>query len=266
MYKLIAIDMDGTLLNSDRIITDRTKKAISEARKKGKYVVLCSGRPIEGIERFLVELNMNTEDDYVISFNGSLVQHAAKKDVIGKKALKGSDLKFLYEVSKKLCVNIHGFSKEGCITPKMSKYTMLEGELNGIEVKEFDYNNIDNDEDIMKVMMIDEPEILDNVIKNLPKDLYDKYTVVRSMPYFLEFLNKEANKGVGVKMLSDYLNIKREEVICVGDAGNDLHMVEYAGLGVAMENATEDLKKAASYITKSNDNDGVAEVIEKYML
>ena len=115
-------------------------------------------------------------------------------------------------------------------------------------------------------MMIDEPEILQKAIDNLPEDLYEKYTVVRSAPYFLEFLNKEANKGTGVGMLADHLGIKKEEVICVGDAGNDLHMIEYAGLGVAMENATDDVKEKAGYITKSNNEDGVAHVIEKFML
>lgn len=266
MYKLIALDMDGTLLNDEKKITEKTKKTISEARKNGKYVVLCSGRPIEGIDRYLDELNMNTEDDYVISFNGSLVQHAANKKVIGKKTLKGEDLKYLFNISRELGVNIHGFSKEGCITPKISKYTELEGKINGITVKEFDYTKIEDKEDISKVMMIDEPEILQKAIDNLPKDLYEKYTVVRSAPYFLEFLNKDANKGTGVGMLAEHLGIKKEEVICVGDAGNDLHMIEYAGLGVAMKNATDDVKEKASYITKSNNEDGVAHVIETFML
>lgn len=266
MYKLIALDMDGTLLNDEKKITADTKKAIEEARKSGKYVVLCSGRPIEGIERYLDELNMNTEDDYVISFNGAMVQHADTKKAIGRKTLKGKDLKYLYEESKKLGVNIHGFSKNGCITPKMSEYSRLEGKINGIPVHEIDYTTIDDNEDISKVMMIDEPEVLQKAVDNLPEELYNKYTVVRSAPYFLEFLNKEANKGVGVGMLADHLNIKREEVICVGDAGNDLHMIEYAGLGVAMENATEDVKEKASYVTKSNNDDGIAHVIKKFML
>ena len=85
MYKLIALDMDGTLLNDEKKISENTKKAISDARNNGKYVVLCSGRPIEGIDRYLDELHMNTDDDYVISFNGSLVQHAANKKLLARK-------------------------------------------------------------------------------------------------------------------------------------------------------------------------------------
>ena len=108
-----------------------------------------------------------------------------------------------------------------------------------------------------KFMMIDHPEILDECIKKIPKKFYEKYTIVRSMPFFLEFLNPNANKGVG---------IKQDEVICVGDAGNDKHMIEYAGLGVAMGNATDDIKEIANYITRTNDEDGVAHVINKFIL
>ena len=115
-------------------------------------------------------------------------------------------------------------------------------------------------------MMIDEPEILGPAMEKLPKEVYEKYTVVRSTPFFLEFLNKEVNKGVGVELLAKHLGIKREEVMTFGDAGNDLHMIEYAGLGVAMANAFDEVKEAANYITDTNENDGVAKAIEKFIL
>ncbi|MEG0857514.1 MAG: HAD-IIB family hydrolase, partial [Terrisporobacter sp.] len=92
------------------------------------------------------------------------------------------------------------------------------------------------------------------------------YTIVRSTPFFLEFLNPQANKGAGIGLLAHELGIKQDEIICVGDAGNDKHMIEYAGLGVAMGNATEDIKDLADYITLSNDDDGVAHVINKFIL
>jgi Cof subfamily protein (haloacid dehalogenase superfamily) len=118
----------------------------------------------------------------------------------------------------------------------------------------------------IKIMFIDEPEILEKVIDKLPADIYKKYTVVRSAPFYLEFLNLNANKGLGVDALAKKLNIKQSEVICIGDAGNDMHMVEYAGLGVAMENAFPELKEIANYVTLSNENHGVAHVINKFIL
>lgn len=266
MYKLIAIDMDGTLLRVDKTISTITQKAIQKARAKGVKVVLASGRPIEGLVRYLDELDISSHDDYVMSFNGSIVQNVKTKEVISKKILKGSDLAYLYELSKSLGANIHAFSNEGCITPKMNKYSDLEGEINGIPVLKIDYATISSEEDIIKVMMVDEPEILAEVIAKMPAEVYEKYTVVQSAPYFLEFLNKESSKGTAVRELALSLGIAREEVMCIGDAGNDLDMIQFAGLGVAMGNAFDEVKEAADYITKNNEEDGVAHVIEKFIL
>lgn len=267
MYKLIAIDMDGTLLTSDKKISERTKKAIKEARKKGVYVVLASGRPIDGLLKYLEELDLLSDDDYVLSYNGCLVQKSKSREVICDVTIKGEDLSYLYNLSREIGVNIHAFSKErGLITPKNSKYTQYEADQNFITLTEVSHDNIDNNEDIIKIMMIDEPEILEAGIKKLPKELSDKYSMARSAPFFLEFFNKNADKGVGVKLLAEHLNIKREEVITMGDAMNDYPMIKYAGLGVVMKNGSDELKEIADYITDTNDNDGVAKVIEKFVL
>lgn len=266
MYKLIAVDMDGTLLKEDKTISEQTKKAIYKAKQKGVKVVLASGRPIEGLERYLEELDLLSKEDYVLSFNGSVVQNAKTKEIIRKNILKGEDLTYLYNIAKQIQVNIHAFSNEGCITPKMSKYSELEGTINSIPVILMDYANISEDEDIIKIMMVEEPDLLEEAIKKLPQEVYEKYTVVRSAPYFLEFLNKDSSKGVGVSALADYLGIKKEQIICIGDAGNDLDMIQFAGLGVAMGNAFDEVKAAADYITKNNQEDGVAHVIQKFVL
>ena len=104
------------------------------------------------------------------------------------------------------------------------------------------------------------------IIEMIPEEVSNKYTVVRSAPFYLEFLNKAVNKGAGVAALAEKLNIKQEEVICIGDAGNDIHMIEYAGLGVAMGNAFPEVKKVANFITKTNEQDGVAHIINKFIL
>ena len=267
MYKLIALDMDGTLLTSEKKISENTKKALKEAEAKGVKVVLASGRPLSGITRYLEELDLFKGDDYVLSFNGGIVINSKTEEVVTSSLLKGSDLKAIYNISKELDINIHAFSvKEGLITPKMSQYTQHECDINGIEATIKDFNEIENDEDIVKVMMIDPQEKLDKAIEKLPKDLYDKYSVFKSAPFFLEFTNKDVDKGKGLKKLGDYLGIKQKEIIACGDAGNDLSMVKFAGLGVAMENATDDVKQAADYITLSNDKDGIAHVVNKFIL
>ena len=267
MYKLIALDMDGTLLNSEKKITGNTKKALKEAEAKGVKVVLASGRPLSGITKSLEELDLLKGDDYVLSFNGGIVINSKTKEVVTSSLLKGADLKEIYKVSQELDINIHAFSsKRGLITPKMSQYTQHECDINGIDAEIMDFNDIEDDEDIVKVMMIDPQEKLDKAIEKLPKDLYEKYSVFKSAPFFLEFTNKEVDKGKGLKKLGEYLGIKQEEIIACGDAGNDLSMIKYAGLGVAMKNATDDVKNAADYITLSNDEDGIAHVVNKFIL
>ena len=267
MYKLIALDMDGTLLTTDKKVSERTEAAIKAAEGKGVKIVLASGRPLIGINRYLEELELIKGEDYVLSFNGGLVQNTKTEEIVSKVSLKGSDLKYIYEISKQLNINIHAFSaKDGLITPRNSQYTYHEAEINGIDINIKDFNEVDDEEDIIKVMMIDPQEILDPAIERLPKEVYKKYSVFKSAPFFLEFTHKEVDKGLGLKRLGEYLGIKKEEIIACGDAGNDLSMVKYAGLGVAMDNAVSEVKEAADYITASNDEDGIAKVIEKFIL
>jgi len=267
MYKLIALDMDGTLLTTDKKVSERTEAAIKAAEAKGVKIVLASGRPLLGLNRYLEELDLLKGEDYVLSFNGGLVQNTKTGEIVSKVSLKGSDLKYIYEISKNLNINIHAFSaKDGLITPKNSKYTEYEAEINGIDINIKDFNEIEDEEDIIKVMMIDPQEILDPAIEKLPSEIYEKYSVFKSSPFFLEFTHKEVDKGLGLKKLGEFLGIKKEEIIACGDAGNDLSMVKYAGLGVAMDNAVPEVKEAANYITASNDEDGIAKVIEKFIL
>ncbi|MDP4146797.1 MAG: sugar-phosphatase [Bacillota bacterium] len=266
MYKLIALDMDGTLLKEDKTISSKNFKAIQKAKSKGVKVVLATGRPVKGIEKYLKELNLVDDGDFAVAFNGAVVQDTKSGEIIAKNLMTHEDLHYLTDLSKKLNVNIHALTPSECITPKINKYSEVEATMNAIPLHELDFYTLDKNTTIVKIMMIDEEPILTEAINNLPAEVYEKYTVVRSAPYFLEFLNKEVNKGVGVHLLAQNLGIKQEEVICVGDAGNDIHMLEYAGLGVAMGNAFPEIKEIADYVTKSNEEDGVAHVINEFIL
>lgn len=266
MYKLIALDMDGTLLREDKTISKETYRAIQRARAKGVKVVLTTGRPIDGVKRYLNELNLVNDDDYVIAYNGSLVQNAKTKKVIAKTLMSLDDVSYLYKISQELKVNIHALTDHSCIAPKWSTYSQVEADINNISLDFVDFNNLDKSTTVVKVMFIDEPDYLSEVVAKLPKEIYEKYTVLRSAPFFLEFLDKSVNKGAGVSILAKELGIKPEEVICVGDAGNDLDMIKFAGLGVAMGNAFPEVKEIADYITLSNEENGVAHVIDRFVL
>jgi Cof subfamily protein (haloacid dehalogenase superfamily) len=266
MYKLIALDMDGTLLREDKTISKETHKAIQRAKAKGVKVVLTTGRPIDGVKRYLKELDLINENDYAIAYNGALVQNTKTKEVIAQTLMSLEDIDYLYKLSQELKVNIHALTDSSCITPKWSKYSQVEADINDIPLDFVDFNNINKNTTIVKIMFIDEPEHLSHVISKLPLEIYEKYTVLKSTPYFLEFLDKRVNKGAGVGILAEKLGIKTEEIICVGDAGNDLHMIQFAGLGVAMGNAFPEVKEAADYVTLSNEDNGVAHVINKFVL
>ena len=248
-YKLIALDIDGTLLNSSNQITDNVKEAIKKSKEKGVKVVLCTGRPLKGVEDFLEELNLKEEGDYVTTFNGALVQDAYTGKPISHLTLDYNDLCDLYNLSLKIGSRSHFYDTKTVYTFNLdvSDYTILESYLTGAHLNVTTLDKVPKDIGMSKFMMIDHPEILDECIKKIPEEYYEKYTIVRSTPFFLEILNKNAN-------------------ICVGDAGNDKHMIEYAGLGVAMGNATDEIKEIANYVTRTNDEDGVAHVIDKFIL
>ena len=266
MYKLIALDMDGTLLQEDKTISKETFRAIERAKAKGVKVVLATGRPIDGVNRYLNELNLLGEEDYAIAYNGALVQNTKTKEIVAQTLMSLDDVDYLYKLSKDLKVNIHALTDNSCITPKWSKYSQVEADINDIPLEFVDFNTLDKGTTIVKIMFIDEPEYLSEVASKLPPEIYEKYTVLRSAPFFLEFLDKKVNKGYGVELLAKKLGIKPEEVICIGDAGNDVHMIKFAGLGVAMGNAFPEVKNVADYITLSNEEHGVAHVIDKFIL
>ena len=267
-YKLIALDIDGTLINSSLQLTESVKNTIAKAKAEGVKVVLCTGRPLKGVEKFLDELNLKEDGDYAATFNGALVQNTFTESPICHLTLNYENLVDLYNLSLEVGSRSHFYDTKTLYTfnKDVSDYTVVESYLTGAHLNITTIEDISKDISMSKFMMIDHPEILDECIKKIPKSYFEKYTIVRSMPFFLEFLNKEANKGSGIERLAAELGIKQEEVICVGDAENDKHMIEYAGLGVAMGNATSQIKDIADYITLSNDDDGVAHVINKFIL
>ncbi|NLL73678.1 MAG: sugar-phosphatase [Clostridiales bacterium] len=266
MYKLIAIDMDGTLLNDNKEISDKCQKYFEILKKKGIKIVLATGRPLDGVMPYVEQLGLLDEDEYVVTYNGALVQSTVNKKILYNKPLSIDSYRELYTVSKQFGVNIHALTDSSVLTPKKNPYTKIESTINQIPTIEGPVEDVDASTNIVKVMFVDDPKKLDEVIPLIPQWIRDKYSILRSATIFLEFLDKSVNKGVGVSAIAKQLGIKQEEVICIGDAGNDIAMIEYAGLGVAMGNATDDAKAVADYITLTNEEDGVAHVIEKFVL
>lgn len=268
MYKLVAIDIDGTLINDAHEITTEVREAIRDAKAKGVKIVLCSGRPLVGVEQYLSDLELRDEGDYVITFNGALIQDTYTKKVISHLTLTKDDLKYIYKTSKESNLHMHFFDDKYMYTPNhnVGKYTVVEAYLTNSQLLIADIDDIPEDFLMSKAMYIDESPTLEAGIAKLSDDFQAKYSLVRSTSYYLEILNKEASKGNAVKLLAESLGIKQSEVIAIGDHENDTTMIEYAGLGVAMDNAIPSIKNIAQHITASNNESGVAKVIQTFIL
>lgn len=267
MYKLVALDMDGTLLNSRKEITPRTKQALVKAREQGVKIVLASGRPLEGILPYLKELGIEGENEYVVYFNGSMANELGSNRIIYQQTLNGSSAKSINALATKLELHCHAFSEvHGVITPIANPYSQLEATVNGISVTEFDFDTLTDDHPVIKAMIVEEENKLTKAIPYIPNELHDTFNVVRSSPHFLEFLNPKSSKGYALEAIAQHSGIKPSEMIAIGDAENDNHMIELAGLGVAVGNAMDSTKSIADEITLSNEQEGVAAIIEKYVL
>ncbi len=260
--------MDGTLLNDRHEVPEDVKFALDEAKKQGIKIVLCSGRPIGGMRSYIKELNLDQDGDFAIAYNGAFVQDTHTNEVVAQISLGHDDLVRLYDLSTELETPMHFFDVKGVYTPNtdISEYTVLESYLNKIPLGYRQVSDVPTDLSIPKIMFIDKPANLTQTIQKLPANLNEQYTIVQSAPYFLEFVHPSASKGNAVKKLAEQLGIKQEEVMSIGDNGNDLSMITYAGCGVAMDNAIPEVKAAADFQTRSNNEGGVAYAIEKLVL
>ena len=265
--QLVAIDIDGTLLNSKREITPEVFSAIQDAKAAGVKIIIATGRPIAGVQKLLKELNLNQPDNYVITFNGGLVQETSTGQELIKETLAYDDYLDIELLSRKLGVHMHAITKDGIYTANrnIGKYTIYESSLVNMPVFYRTPEEMLNKE-IVKCMFIDEPEILDVTIKKIPAEFYERYSINKSAPFYLELLKKNVDKGSAITHLAEKLGLTKDETMAIGDEENDRAMLEVVGNPVVMENGNPELKKIAKYITKTNDESGVAHAIRTWVL
>ena len=290
MYKLVAIDLDGTLLNSSGEVSNQTKTAIKQAIDKGIEVVLASGRTIESIENFALELGTN---NYLISGNGSAVYDIKNQEIIYSNFLsKEQVLKIAniceensihYNVytekeiiAKTLNYNVLYYYKENLkktedkrtsinIVPDMLEYIKKSDNDNYLKITICDENIIIFNSIIKKIKLLDKYDVLDveymskKKIKCGTEDVLVEY-------YYTEITNENVNKWTALNFLLQKLNINKENVVAIGDNFNDREMIEEAGLGIVMGNSNPLMKIYADVIVKDNNSDGVCEAFEKYIL
>lgn len=266
MIKIITIDLDGTLFDSNKEISETNKQAIKEAKDLGVKIVIATGRPYLGFQHVIKELELFNTDTYVICFNGGIIYHLLTNEIVYSSTISGKDVKRLYKESLELNINIHAFKEnQELIAPKQSECTDVEANINKIDVTYTDFNLIKDEDKFIKAMLIDPKEIVDGVVPKLDSYWKENFSVVRSADVFLEFLNLEAQKGFALEKLAALLNVDIKDTASFGDNENDLSMIISAGTGVAMQNAVDIVKQNAQMITESNDNSGVGIGIRKLL-
>ncbi|PZL72997.1 Cof-type HAD-IIB family hydrolase [Enterococcus plantarum] len=268
MIKLVAIDLDGTLLDSKKEISARNKEALTQAKAAGVKIVICTGRPLAAIGIYLDALNLRDNGDYSITFNGGLVQKNDTGEIIEKSSLALENVHELYELAKSLNVPLDILS-DGLVMQLSTtqEYESLYSQLNKLLTFEsYEVAQLTTDRIYNKAVIAVDQAYLDEQIKKIPSLFYDRYEVIKTRSNLLEFMPKGITKAYGISLLARDLGIKQEEIMTIGDEENDVPMIEYAGLGVAMENAVAKVKGLADVITDTNDNDGVAQAVEKFVL
>ena len=266
-YKVLALDLDGTLTNSAKEVSEHTRRTLERAQQEGVTVVLASGRPTPGVQWVADMIEFHKQSGYLLAYNGSEIIESSTGQMTFSRSVDPQYIPYLYDVAREYGVQLAMYH-EGviwCDDPEQ-KWIRIECELNHMPCRKTEHLLEEFHWTTPKCMISGEPEILVRLEKALVDALGDKLSVFRSEPYFLEVMPEGLNKASALAMLLEHIGCSREELIACGDGFNDVHMIEYAGLGVAMDNAREPVKAVADFVTLSNDEDGVAYVVEKFML
>lgn len=264
-YKIIVLDLDGTLTNSKKEISKPTLDALIDIQERGYKVVLASGRPTPGVLPLAKEVQLDKFGGYVLSYNGAKIIDCRTNEVIYQKTLPGEVIPELYNAAVESNVGIISYDNDCVVVGReLDKYIELEARINHIPPKKVDNFAEYIDYPVNKCLMTGEHEVLLEVQKKLQNKYKSLLSIYFSEPFFLEIMPQNIDKAHSLIKLLNTIGITSEEMVCCGDGFNDISMIEIAGLGVAMENAQDVVKQTADFITYSNDDDGILHVIKKF--
>lgn len=290
MYKLVAIDLDGTMLNTYGEVTESTKRILKETMKKGCEVVIASGRTIDSIQAIADEIGTKK---YMIAGNGSIVYDISKKNIIYEKYIPKSKALNIIKICEDNSITYSVYTNKTIIANSL-KYNILyyykqnlkkqPNKKTSITLVESIYDYVKNieDEKVMKIFICDSTESIFNAIlrkigeledieildvSHMSKKVISNGSEEVPIEYFYtEITEKNVDKWYALEFLINKLNIEKKEVMAIGDNVNDRKMIEQAGLGIAMKNSTPKITEVANYVTDfDNNNDGAARAIEKFL-
>lgn len=267
-YKLLVLDVDGTLLNDKKEITPRTQAALLKVQQMGVHIVLASGRPTNGVLPLAKALELDHYGGYVLSYNGGQIINVQTGEILFEKRINPEMLPYLDKKAKKNDFAIFTYHKDHIITDKPdNEHVQQEARLSNMQVVGVDNFVEAIDFPPCKCMLVsDDEEALVGLENHWKKRLAGVLDVFRSEPYFLEVVPQFIDKGNTLGVLLSKLSILPEEVVAIGDGVCDVTMLQVAGLGIAMGNAQDSVKACADVTTTSNEAEGVAIAVEKAIL
>ena len=265
-YKTIVLDLDGTLTTSEKVITPRTKSALMEAQRAGIRIVLASGRPTYGISPIANELKIGSYGGFVMAYNGGRITDWSSKEIVFDQPLAPELVPDLYAAAMESGTEILTYQGEGiAATNPNDEYVKHEAFINKMPIQLYNDFIHQVEHPINKCLIVGKPQLVAELEKQLSAKLAGKCSIYRSTDFFLECVPQGIDKAASLDWLKERMGIDRDEIVAMGDGYNDISMIEYAGLGVAMANATQEVKEKADFVTLSNEEDGVAYVIEEVL-
>jgi len=266
-YKLLVLDVDGTLLNSERQLSKHTVSTLQKVQQMGVRLALASGRPLSGILPIAKALELDTYHGFIISCNGAQVT-SASGEVIFERSISPEMMPYLEKQAQKMDMTIAYYDNNVVVSDNIDDpHVIDEAKMNGMELRQEEFLSITLDHWPTEVMIFsDDEEALNGLEEHLQRHLNGVMDTIHSNPYMLEIVGYQVGKSYAMSALVQKLGIKMEEVVAIGDGAADINMIQMAGTGVAMANATEGVRRCADFVTLSNDQDGVAVAIEKDIL
>ena len=268
-YQILVLDLDGTLTNSEKKVTQPTLEALIEIQKNGKKVVLASGRPTQGVMPLARQLHLEDYGSYILSFNGARITDCRTNRLLYNKTLPTDALRPAVELAKKYAdrgLDILTYSDTNILSGICpNQYTELESRINQMPIKVLEDLPSKLTFPINKFLATGEPEVIEELRREASEHFRSYLNIYCSDPFFLEIMPQSIDKAHSLHRLLNSIGLTSNEMICCGDGYNDITMIESAGLGVAMANAQPLVLEKADYITKSNDENGVLHVINEFM-
>lgn len=289
MFKLVAIDLDGTMLNQYGIVTQKTKNSIKKAQENGIEIMIASGRPIDSVKTISKEIG---SENYFISGNGSIIYDIKKDEIIYENVLKKQKALEIIKICEENSIFYNVYTEKEIIAKNLQynvlyyhkeNLTKSEEDKTHVNIVEDIYDYIEKtDSKVLKVMICDKHQTIFNAIMRKLKEVDDievlevshmSRKIIRQgteeIPieyFYTEISAKNVDKWTALEFLKEKLQISSDEIVAIGDNVNDKKMIEKSGYGIAMGQSAPQIKEIADYVTDSNVDDGVANALDKLLL